>query len=193
MVEPELAFADLNDNADLAESFLKYIFTALLAERGDDLKFFADRIDKDCITRLERFVSSSFERMTYTDAIAALEKSGKRFEFPVAWGIDLQSEHERWLTEEHVKAPVVVMNYPKEIKAFYMRMNDDGKTVAAMDVLAPGIGEIIGGSQREERLHYLDRRLAELRLDPRHYWRDRDLPRYGHVPHPGLRLGLGAT
>ncbi len=193
MVEPEIAFADLNDNADLAESFLKYIFTALLSERGDDLKFFADRIDKTCITRLERFVASSFERMTYTDAIAALEQSGKTFEFPVRWGIDLQSEHERWLTEEHVKAPVVVMNYPKEIKAFYMRMNDDGKTVAAMDVLAPGIGEIIGGSQREERLDNLDRRLAELNLDAKHYWWYRDLRRYGTVPHAGFGLGLERT
>src|SRR5262249_14226493 len=169
MVEPELAFADLNDNADLAESFLKSIFTALLAERSDDLKFFTDRVDKDCIARLERFVASPFARMTYTEAVSALEKSGKKFEFPVRWGIDLQSEHERWLTEEHVKAPIVVMNYPKEIKAFYMRMNDDAKTVAAMDVLAPGIGEIIGGSQREERLDALDRRLAELDLDPSHY------------------------
>ena len=193
MVEPEIAFADLNDNADLAESFLKYIFTALLTERGDDLKFFADRIDKDCIARLERFVNSSFERMTYTEAIAALEKSGKKFEFPVHWGIDLQSEHERWLTEEHVKAPVVVMNYPKEIKAFYMRMNDDGKTVAAMDVLAPGIGEIIGGSQREERLDALDRRLAEMNLDAKHYAWYRDLRRYGTVPHAGFGLGLERT
>jgi asparaginyl-tRNA synthetase len=193
MIEPELAFADLSDNADLAESFLKYIFTALLTERGDDLKFFADRIDKTCVERLERFVSSSFERMTYTDAIAALERSGKKFEFPVRWGIDLQSEHERWLTEEHVKAPVVVMNYPKEIKAFYMRMNDDGKTVAAMDVLAPGIGEIIGGSQREERLDVLDRRLAELSLDPKPYWWYRDLRKYGTVPHAGFGLGLERT
>jgi asparaginyl-tRNA synthetase len=193
MIEPELAFADLGDNADLAESFLKYIFTALLDERGDDLKFFADRIDKTCIARLERFVSSSFTRMTYTEAIAALEQSGKRFEFPVRWGIDLQSEHERWLTEEHVKAPVVVTDYPKEIKAFYMRMNEDGKTVAAMDVLAPGIGEIIGGSQREERLDYLDRRLAEVNLDPQHYGWYRDLRRYGTVPHAGFGLGLERT
>jgi len=192
-VEPELAFADLNDNADLAESFLKHIFAALLTERGDDLKFFADRIDKTCIARLESFVSSSFERMTYTEAIAALEKSGKKFEFPVRWGMDMQSEHERWLTDEHVKAPVVVMNYPKEIKAFYMRMNDDGKTVAAMDVLAPGIGEIIGGSQREERLDALDRRLAELNLDAGHYWWYRDLRRYGTVPHAGFGLGLERT
>src|SRR6185436_11433987 len=169
MVEPEIAFADLSADADLAESFLKYIFTALLAERGDDLKFFAERIDKDCINRLETFVKSSFERMSYTDAVAALEKSGKSFEFPVKWGMDLQSEHERWLTEEHVKRPVVVMNYPKGIKTFYMRMNDDGQTVAAMDVLAPGIGEIIGGSQREERLDMLDRRLEKMKLDPKAY------------------------
>jgi asparaginyl-tRNA synthetase len=193
MVEPEIAFADLAADADLAESFLKSIFTALLNERGDDLKFFAERIDKDCIRRLEAFVNSSFERMSYTDAIAALEKSGQKFEFPVAWGMDLQSEHERWLTEQHLKAPVVVMNYPKDIKAFYMRMNDDGKTVAAMDVLAPGIGEIIGGSQREERLDYLDRRLVELKLDPNHYWWYRDLRRFGTVPHAGFGLGLERT
>jgi asparaginyl-tRNA synthetase len=193
MIEPEIAFADLTANADLAESFLKSIFTTLLNERGDDLKFFAERIDKDSVARLEKFVSSPFERMSYTDAIAALEKSGRKFEFPVRWGMDLQSEHERWLTEEHVKAPIVVMNYPKEIKAFYMRMNDDGKTVAAMDVLAPGIGEIIGGSQREERLDHLDRRLAELGLDPNHYWWYRDLRRYGTVPHAGFGLGLERT
>jgi len=193
MVEPEIAFGDLAANADLAEWFLKFIFTALLDERGDDLKFFADRIDKTCIARLEKFVTSSFERMSYTDAIAALEQSGRTFEFPVRWGVDLQSEHERWLTEEHVKAPVVLMNYPKTIKAFYMRMNDDGKTVAAMDVLAPGIGEIIGGSQREERLDHLDRRLAELGLDPHHYGWYRDLRRYGTVPHAGFGLGFERT
>jgi asparaginyl-tRNA synthetase len=193
MVEPEIAFADLNADADLAESFLKYILTALLDERGDDLKFFAERVDKGCVARVEAFVKSPFERMSYADAIAALEKSGKTFEFPVHWGMDLQSEHERWLTEEHVKAPVVVMNYPKDIKAFYMRMNDDGKTVAAMDVLAPGIGEIIGGSQREERLDYLDRRLEELHLDPKAYWWYRDLRRYGTVPHAGFGLGLERT
>lgn len=193
MIEPEIAFADLAANADLAESFLKAIFTALLQERGDDLKFFADRIDKECVRRLETFVTSSFERMSYTDAIAALEKSGTAFEFPVRWGMDLQSEHERWLTEVHVKAPVVVMNYPKEIKAFYMRMNDDGRTVAAMDVLAPGIGEIIGGSQREERLDHLDRRLAEVGLNPEAYWWYRDLRRFGTVPHAGFGLGLERT
>jgi asparaginyl-tRNA synthetase len=193
MVEPEIAFADLAADADLAESFLKYIFTALLEERGDDLTFFADRIDKDCIRRLEAFVNSTFERVSYGDAISALENSGRRFEFPVGWGMDLQSEHERWLTEEHVKGPVVVMHYPKAIKAFYMRMNDDGRTVAAMDVLAPGIGEIIGGSQREERLDYLDRRLEELGLDPHAYWWYRDLRRYGSVPHAGFGLGVERT
>jgi asparaginyl-tRNA synthetase len=193
MVEPEIAFGDLSADADLAESFLKYILTALLNERADDMKFFADRIDKTCVDRVEAFVKSSFQRMTYTEAIAVLERSGRKFEFPVRWGMDLQSEHERWLTEEHVKAPVIVMNYPKEIKAFYMRMNDDGTTVAAMDVLAPGIGEIIGGSQREERLDRLDQRLAELGLDPQAYWWYRDLRRYGTVPHAGFGLGLERT
>jgi asparaginyl-tRNA synthetase len=193
MIEPEIAFADLNDDANLAEAFLKYIFKALLNERPDDMKFFAERIDKDCITRLEKFVESSFERMTYTDAISALDKSGKTFEFPVKWGVDLQSEHERYLTEEYVKRPVVVMNYPKEIKAFYMRCNDDGKTVAAMDVLAPGIGEIIGGSQREERLDMLDARLDEMKLKKEDYGWYRDLRRYGTVPHAGFGLGFERT
>jgi asparaginyl-tRNA synthetase len=193
MVEPEIAFANLSDDADLAERFLKSIFRTLLAERADDLRFFAERVDKGCVERLESFVTSSFERMDYTEAVRALEASGKSFEFPVRWGMDLQSEHERWLTEEHVKRPVVVMNYPKEIKAFYMRVNDDGKTVAAMDVLAPGIGEIIGGSQREERLDVLDARLGELGLDPKAYWWYRDLRRYGTVPHAGFGLGLERT
>ena len=193
MVEPEIAFADLSADADLAESFLKSILRTLLEERADDMRFFADRIDKGCIARVEAFLASPFERLSYTEAVAALEKSGKSFEFPVRWGMDLQSEHERWLTEEHVRAPVVVMNYQKEIKAFYMRLNEDGKTVAAMDVLAPGIGEIIGGSQREERLDYLDRRLAELDLDPKAYWWYRDLRRYGTVPHAGFGLGLERT
>jgi len=193
MIEPEIAFADLAADADLAERFLKAIFKTLLDERGDDMKFFAERIDKECINRLERFVTASFERLTYTEAIAALEKSGQSFEFPVRWGMDMQSEHERWLTEHHVGRPVVVMNYPKEIKAFYMRLNDDDKTVAAMDVLAPGIGEIIGGSQREERLDVLDRRLAEHALDPKAYWWYRDLRRYGTVPHAGFGLGLERT
>lgn len=193
MIEPEIAFADLKTDADLAEDFLKYIFRAVLNERSDDMKFFAERIDKECITRLEKFVESSFERMTYTDAINALEKSGEKFEFPVKWGIDMQSEHERWLTEKHVGRPVVVMNYPKDIKAFYMRMNDDGKTVAAMDVLAPGIGEIIGGSQREERLDMLDKRLEGMKLEKEAYWWYRDLRKYGTVPHAGFGLGFERT
>jgi asparaginyl-tRNA synthetase len=193
MIEPEIAFADLQDDADLAESFLKYIFRALLDERQDDMKFFAERVDKGCIERLEKFVSSSFERMTYTDAVEQLLKAKKKFEYPVKWGIDLQSEHERYLTEELVGRPVVVMNYPKEIKAFYMRLNDDGKTVAAMDVLAPGIGEIIGGSQREERLDVLDARMREMHLDPAAYYWYRDLRRYGTVPHAGFGLGFERT
>ncbi len=193
MVEPEIAFADLAADADLAEEFLKYLFRAVLDERGDDLAFFAERIDPDCISRLEAFVDSSFERMDYTDAIAALEKSGKNFEFPVSWGADLQSEHERYLTEELVGRPVVVMNYPREIKAFYMRCNDDGRTVAAMDVLAPGIGEIIGGSQREERLDVLDARLDEMNLNKDDYWWYRDLRRFGTVPHAGFGLGFERT
>ena len=150
-------------------------------------------IDKDAIPRLEKFIDSKFERMDYTDAIAALEKSGKKFEFPVKWGIDLQSEHERWLTEKHAKKPVIVMNYPKGIKAFYMRLNDDGKTVAAMDVLAPGIGEIIGGSQREERLDVLDARMDEVGIDKEHMGWYRDLRRYGTVPHAGFGLGFERT
>ncbi len=193
MVEPEIAFADLHDNADLAEAFLKAVFRELLEARQDDMGFFAERIDKDCVTRLEQFVDASFERMTYGEAVEALERSKKKFEFPVRWGLDLQSEHERWLTEEHVGRPVVVMDYPREIKAFYMRQNDDGKTVAAMDVLAPGIGEIIGGSQREERLDVLDARMREMGLDPAPYWWYRDLRRYGSVPHAGFGLGFERT
>jgi asparaginyl-tRNA synthetase len=193
MIEPEIAFADLADDADLAEGLLKHCFRTLLDRRGDDLAFFAERVEPTCITRLESFVESSFERIDYTDAIAILEKAaanGRKFEFPISWGTDLQSEHERYLVEEHVGRPVVVMNYPKDIKAFYMRMNDDGRTVAAMDVLAPGIGEIIGGSQREERLDVLDARLAEMNLPKEDYWWYRDLRRYGTVPHAGFGLGF---
>ena len=190
MIEPEIAFADLNDDADLAEDYLRYIFKAVLDERQDDMAFFAQHVDKEAVTRLEAFVDSSFERMDYTDAIAALEKAGKKFEFPVNWGMDMQSEHERYLCEDLCKRPVVVMNYPKDIKAFYMRLNDDGRTVAAMDVLAPGIGEIIGGSQREERLDVLDARIAETGLPKENYWWYRDLRRYGTVPHAGFGLGF---
>ncbi len=189
MIEPEVAFADLNDNAALAEDFLKYLFNAVLNECEDDMAFFAQRVDKDAIVRLEQMQNAEFERMDYTDAIKILENCKKSFEFPVSWGADLQSEHERYLTEEHVGRPVVLMNYPKQIKAFYMRLNDDEKTVAAMDVLAPGIGEIIGGSQREERLDYLDKRLVEQGLDTHLDWY-RDLRRYGTAPHAGFGLGF---
>src|SRR5512146_1808216 len=190
MIEPEIAFADLNENATLAEDFLKYIFKAVLDERMDDMKFFAERQEKTAISRLEAFIASPFERIDYTEAVEILKKSGQKFEFPVEWGHDLQTEHERYLTEKHVGRPVVVMNYPEAIKAFYMRLNDDGRTVAAMDVLAPGIGEIIGGSQREERLDVLDRRIAEMGLDKQAYWWYRDLRRYGTVPHAGFGLGF---
>jgi asparaginyl-tRNA synthetase len=196
MIEPEIAFADLAADADLAEGLLKSMFTTLLAERADDMAFLAERVDKGCIERLEKFVKASFERMDYTEAIRQLEAAsakGRKFDFPVSWGMDMQSEHERCLTEEIVGRPVVVMNYPKDIKAFYMRMNDDGKTVAAMDVLAPGIGEIIGGSQREERLDVLDARLQSMGLDPTAYGWYRDLRRYGTVPHAGFGLGFERT
>ena len=190
MIEPEIAFADLAEDARLAEEFLKYLFRAVLAERMDDLAFIDERVQPDAITRLEKFVNAPFERIEYSDAIGLLQKSGQKFEFPVEWGLDLQTEHERWLTEQHVGRPVVVTNYPEHFKAFYMRLNDDGKTVAAMDVLAPGIGEIIGGSQREERLDMLDARMAQFGLDPAHYGWYRDFRRYGTVPHAGFGLGF---
>jgi asparaginyl-tRNA synthetase len=190
MIEPEIAFADLDDDAKLAEEFLKFIFKTVLDERADDMAFFAERVEKTAVSRLEAFVNAPFERIDYTDAVDILKKSGKKFEYAVEWGADLQTEHERYLTEQHVGRPVVVTNYPEKIKAFYMRLNDDGKTVAAMDVLAPGIGEIIGGSQREERLDVLDRRMAEFGLDPRHYEWYRDFRRYGTVPHAGFGLGF---
>jgi asparaginyl-tRNA synthetase len=190
MIEPEIAFADLNDDANLAEAFLKYLFQAVLNERGDDMAFIADRVEKSAISRLQTFIDAPFERIDYSEAIGLLQKSGRRFDFPVEWGLDLQTEHERWLTEDHVGRPVVVMNYPEHIKAFYMRLNDDGRTVAAMDVLAPGIGEIIGGSQREERLDLLDARMAQFGLDRDHYHWYRDFRRYGTVPHAGFGLGF---
>jgi asparaginyl-tRNA synthetase len=190
MIEPEIAFADLDDDAKLAEDFLKFIFRTVLAERADDMAFFAERVEKTAVSRLEAFVNAPFERIDYTDAVEILKKSGKKFEYPVEWGVDLQTEHERYLTEQHVGRPVVVTNYPEKIKAFYMRLNDDGKTVAAMDVLAPGIGEIIGGSQREERLDILDKRMAQFGLDPKHYEWYRDFRRYGTVPHAGFGLGF---
>ncbi|WP_394220909.1 asparagine--tRNA ligase [Alteromonas gracilis] len=190
MIEPEVAFAELKDVAQLAEDMLKYVCKAVLEELPDDMAFFAQRIKKDAVERLEKLVSSDFVRMDYTDAIEILQNCGKEFEFPVEWGIDLSSEHERYLAEEHVGAPIIMQNYPKDIKAFYMRINDDGKTVSAMDVLAPGIGEIIGGSQREERLDVFDARLEEMGLSKEDYAWYRDLRRYGTVPHSGFGLGF---
>ncbi|MCP4414057.1 MAG: asparagine--tRNA ligase [Gammaproteobacteria bacterium] len=193
MVEPEIAFADLADNADLSEALLKAIAKAVLDERGDDMEFFNLRVDKSCLSRLTNIADSTFERMNYTDAVSILKNAKKKFEFPVEWGVDLQSEHERYLAEEHVGKPVILMNYPKDIKAFYMRMNDDEKTVAAMDVLAPGIGEIVGGSQREERLDVLSNRISEMNLDIEDYSWYMDLRRYGTVPHAGFGLGFDRT
>jgi len=190
MVEPEIAFADLADAAQLAEDMLKYVFNAVLTERADDMAFFAQRVDKEAITRLEKMVSSEFVRMDYTEAIEILQNCGKKFEYAVEWGVDLQSEHERYLAEEHIGAPIILQNYPKDIKAFYMKLNEDGKTVAAMDVLAPGIGEIIGGSQREENLEALDKRIAEMDLNMDDYSWYRDLRKYGTVPHAGFGLGF---
>ncbi|HEB28641.1 MAG TPA: asparagine--tRNA ligase, partial [Porticoccus sp.] len=189
MVEPEIAFADLNDNASLAEDFLSYLFKVVLDKCEDDLAFFNQFVDKTCLQRLQTVADKNFVRMDYSEAIDILASTKKKFEFPVKWGLDLQSEHERFLCEDHVGAPVIVMNYPKDIKAFYMRMNDDEKTVAAMDVLAPGIGEIIGGSQREERIDVLDARMAEQSVGEDLWWY-RDLRRYGTVPHAGFGLGF---
>ncbi len=190
MVEPEIAFADLLDDAKLAEDLLKAVFIAVLNERADDMAFFQQRVEKTCIERLEQIIATDFVHMEYSEAIDILKHTKKSFEFPVEWGHDLQTEHERYLAEEHVGKPVVILNYPKDIKGFYMRLNDDGKTVAAMDVLAPGIGEIIGGSQREERLEVLDQRLTETGHDPKDYDWYRDLRRYGSVPHAGFGLGF---
>jgi asparaginyl-tRNA synthetase len=188
MIEPEVAFADLAANADLAEALLKAVFERVLNDCEDDLAFFNERIDSTVLERLQGMVEHSFERMDYGEVIEILRRSGETFEFPVEWGVDLASEHERHLCEKHVGRPVVVMNYPRDIKAFYMRLNDDERTVAAMDVLAPGIGEIIGGSQREERLDVLDARMDDtLRKE---LWWYRDLRRYGTVPHSGFGLGF---
>ena len=189
MVEPEIAFADLNDNADLAEDLLTTVLRRVLEEREDDMAFFQQRIDKTVIERMTSIIDHKFERMEYSEAINILKNSGKKFNYPVEWGLDLQSEHERYLTENHVGRPVILMNYPAEIKAFYMRLNDDERTVAAMDVLAPGIGEIIGGSQREERLDVLDARMQDETMIEELWWY-RDLRRYGTVPHAGFGLGF---
>ena len=190
MVEPEMAFFDLDDNMDLAERFLKRLFADVLAQCCEDMKFFNDRIDNTVVATLEGIAESNFERCSYTKAMKILENSGQEFEFPVSWGSDLQSEHERFLTEEHFERPVILYDYPRAIKPFYMRVNDDQRTVRAMDVLVPKVGEIIGGSQREDRLDVLEQRMAEQELNPTDYWWYLDLRRFGTVPHAGFGLGL---
>ncbi len=190
MIEPEMAFADLQDDMETAESMIKFIIRTVLEKCPEELKFFNSFVDKGLLERLQHVAESDFGRVTYTEAIEILEKSGQKFDFPVSWGIDLQTEHERYLTEQHFKKPVFVINYPKEIKAFYMRQNDDRKTVAAMDCLVPGIGEIIGGSQREERYELLVQRMEELGLKQEDYWWYLDLRRYGSCRHAGFGLGF---
>ncbi|HEY9812127.1 MAG TPA: asparagine--tRNA ligase [Candidatus Sericytochromatia bacterium] len=190
MIEPEMAFCDLQGDMDLAEEFLKYIFKYVLETCPEDMEFFNQRIDNSVLATADNIINNQFERLSYSDAIALLEKADKQFEYPVSWGLDLQSEHERYLAEEVFKKPVILTDYPVEIKAFYMRLNDDAKTVAAMDILAPKIGEIIGGSQREERLDVLERRIEAQGLDKADYWWYLDLRRYGTVPHAGFGLGF---
>lgn len=190
MIEPEMAFADITDNMDNAESYLKYVLKYLLDHCHEDLHFFNERIEPGLLKRLEHVINTPFERATYTYAVRVLEKSNKAFEYPVKWGLDLQSEHERYLAEEFFAKPVIITDYPKQIKAFYMRSNDDNKTVAAMDVLVPKIGEIVGGSQREERLSHLEAKLKEYHLAPEDYWWYLELRKYGSVPHAGYGVGF---
>jgi len=190
MIEPEIAFANLDDDMQLAEDMLKYIINKVLKDCDNEIEFLNNFVDRDLLERLTSVANSDFAHITYTDAIKLLEKSGETFEFPVFWGCDLQTEHERYLTEKHFKKPVFVTDYPKDIKAFYMRLNDDGKTVAAMDLLAPGIGELIGGSQREERADVLEKRINEMGLDTETYWWYMDLRRYGGTKHAGFGLGF---
>lgn len=185
-----MAFCDLVGNMDLAEEFLKYLFSSVLEHCADDMEFFNQRIDKSVLATADNIINSTFERVTYTEAVDLLEKADRKFEFPVEWGIDLQSEHERYLAEELFKKPVIVTDYPTGIKAFYMRLNDGGKTVAAMDVLVPKVGEIIGGSQREERLDILESRIQAAGLPAEDYWWYLDLRRFGTVPHAGFGLGF---
>lgn len=190
MIEPEIAFADLDDVAALCEDLLKHVFKEVLEKCAEDMAFFNNFIDKECISRLTSVIDSNFERVTYTEAVKLLEESKQQFNYPVKWGLDLQSEHERYLTEQIFKKPVIVTDYPKDIKSFYMRLNSDNKTVAALDILVPGIGEIIGGSQREERLDMITKRLHEMNIDPQVYSWYLDLRKYGTVPHGGFGLGL---
>ncbi|NLH58751.1 MAG: asparagine--tRNA ligase [Clostridiales bacterium] len=190
MIEPEMAFADLEDDMDLAEDMMKFIINYCLENAPEEMDFFNKFIDKGLLERLDNVLNSEFKRITYTEAVSLLEKSGEKFDYPVKWGMDLQTEHERYLTEKTFKGPVFVTDYPKEIKAFYMRLNDDQKTVAAMDLLVPGVGEIVGGSQREERIEILDKRLDELQMNKEEYWWYRDLRRYGGTHHAGFGLGF---
>ena len=190
MVEPEIAFADLNDNMELAEDMMKYIISYVMENAKEEMEFFNNFIDKGLIARLDNIVNSDFARITYTKAIELLKESNKEFQYPVEWGIDLQTEHERYITEEVFKKPVFVSDYPKEIKAFYMRVNDDNKTVAAMDLLVPGIGEIIGGSQREERLDVLEQKILDNGMDPDEYWWYLELRKFGGTKHAGFGLGF---
>lgn len=190
MIEPEIAFADLQDDMDLAENMLKYVIKYVMDECPEELEFFNQFIDKGLLERLNHVVSSDFAKVTYTEAVEILQKCGKKFDYDVSWGIDLQTEHERYLTEEHFKKPLFVTDYPKDIKAFYMRLNEDGKTVAATDLLVPGIGEIIGGSQREERLDVLKDRMTELNLSEDDYWWYLELRKYGETKHAGFGLGF---
>jgi asparaginyl-tRNA synthetase len=190
MVEPEMAFFELADNMDLAERFLKRIVRDVLEKCAEDMEFFRQRIDESVVQTLQQVVSSNFVRLPYSEAIELLAASGREFEFPILWGSDLQAEHERWLTETHFRSPVILYDYPRSIKPFYMRLNDDDRTVRAMDVLVPKVGEIIGGSQREHRLEVLEMRMKEQGLNPEHYWWYRDLRRYGTVPHSGFGLGV---
>ncbi|SFI53638.1 asparagine--tRNA ligase [Planctomicrobium piriforme] len=190
MIEPEAPFYELVDDMQLAEDFIKFVIRACLEHCAEDMQFFNDRIDNTVLSTMQNILDHQFKRVSYTEAVALLEKSGKTWEYPVAWGINLQAEHERWLTEDHFKQPIIVYDYPRTLKPFYMYCNDDGKTVRAMDVLVPRVGEIIGGSQREHRLDVLESRLAESGLDPAAYWWYLDLRRYGSVPHSGFGLGL---
>jgi asparaginyl-tRNA synthetase len=190
MIEPEMAFCDLNGNMDLAEEIVKYLIRYTRENCAEELELFAKFVDKELLARLDFVLDRPFQRITYSNAVDLLSKSGEKFEFPIAYGLNLQSEHERWLTEKHFKCPVTVFNYPKEIKPFYMRLNDDDRTVTAMDVLVPGIGEIVGGSQREERLAVLEANMRRHHLNPADYKWYLDLRRYGTVPHSGFGLGF---
>ncbi len=193
MIEPEMAFCDIEGDMGVAEAFIKHLFRTALERNPEDMGFFNQWVDKTVVETLEHILASEFERLSYTEAVSILEKSGEAFEFPVKWGCDLQSAHERYLTEKHLRKPAIVYDYPKDLKAFYMRLNDDGKTVAAMDVLVPKIGEIIGGSQREERRDVLENRMRTCGLDPAGYWWYVDLRKYGTVPHAGFGLGFERT